>query len=73
MKFQFAIKKELEKFDKIFPNAFSTKVALLDLILRYAVKKKGKRIIGSLRICFAGQPLARTKLVQFAKFVTEGS
>lgn len=44
MKFQSEIKKELEKFDKIFPNAFSTKVALLDLILRYAVKKKGKRI-----------------------------
>ena len=44
MKFQFAIKKELEKFDKIFPKAFSSKVALLDLIMRYAIKKKGKRI-----------------------------
>jgi|TARA_B110000444_G_scaffold248809_1_gene273145 octaprenyl-diphosphate synthase len=44
MKFQLAIKPELEKFDKIFPKAFSSNVALLDLILRYAIKQKGKRI-----------------------------
>jgi len=44
MKFQFAIKSELDKFDKIFPNAFNSKVALLNLILKYAIKQKGKRI-----------------------------
>ncbi len=44
MKFQFAIESELEKFDKVFPKAFSSNVALLDLILRYAIKQKGKRI-----------------------------
>jgi len=44
MKFQFAIKSELDKFDKIFPKAFNSKVALLNLILRYAIKQKGKRI-----------------------------
>ena len=53
MKFQSAIKIELEKFDKAFPEAFSSKVALLDLILRYAVKQKGKRIRPSLVLLIA--------------------
>jgi octaprenyl-diphosphate synthase len=34
----------LKRFDVAFPLAFSTKVPLMDLILRYAVKQKGKRL-----------------------------
>ena len=64
MKFQFAIKSELDKFDKIFPKAFSSKVALLNLILRYAIKQKGKRIRPALVFliskCIAGEVNDRT-------------
>ncbi len=44
MNFRVPIQAELKRFDEAFPQAFSTKVALMDLILRYAVKQKGKRI-----------------------------
>lgn len=38
------IKKELEEFDKYFKNSMSSKVSLLDLIIRYLTKKKGKQV-----------------------------
>ena len=38
------IKVELEEFDKYFKNLMKTDVALLDIVLRYLTKKKGKRI-----------------------------
>ena len=39
MNFRTPIQAELKRFDEAFPLAFSTKVPLMDLILRYAVKK----------------------------------
>ncbi len=44
MNFRTPIQAELKRFDEAFPLAFSTKVPLMDLILRYAVKQKGKRL-----------------------------
>ncbi len=44
MSFREPIQQELTRFDESFPKAFSTKVPLMDLILRYAVKQKGKRL-----------------------------
>jgi octaprenyl-diphosphate synthase len=44
MNFRTPIQAELKRFDVAFPLAFSTKVPLMDLILRYAVKQKGKRL-----------------------------
>ncbi|MFM1884237.1 MAG: hypothetical protein RL168_421 [Bacteroidota bacterium] len=44
MSFRAPIQAELKRFDEEFPKAFSTKVALMDLVLRYAVKQKGKRL-----------------------------
>ena len=44
MNFRAPIQAELKRFDEAFPLAFSTKVPLMDLILRYAVKQKGKRL-----------------------------
>ncbi len=38
------IKDELEEFDKYFKSLMKTDVALLDIVLRYLTKKKGKRI-----------------------------
>lgn len=38
------IKEELEEFDKYFKGLMKTDVALLDIVLRYITKKKGKRI-----------------------------
>ena len=38
------IKEELEEFDKYFKSLMKTDVALLDIVLRYITKKKGKRI-----------------------------
>ena len=38
------IKDELEEFDKYFKSLMRTDVALLDIVLRYLTKKKGKRI-----------------------------
>lgn len=38
------IKDELEEFDKYFKGLMKTDVALLDIVLRYLTKKKGKRI-----------------------------
>ena len=44
MNFRTPIQAELKRFDEAFPLAFSTKVPLMDLILRYSVKQKGKRL-----------------------------
>ena len=44
MSFRAPIQAELKRFDEDFPKAFSTKVPLMDLVLRYAVKQKGKRL-----------------------------
>jgi octaprenyl-diphosphate synthase len=44
MSFRTPIQAELKRFDEDFPKAFSTKVPLMDLVLRYAVKQKGKRL-----------------------------
>lgn len=38
------IKDELEEFDKFFKSLMKTDVPLLDIVLRYLTKKKGKRI-----------------------------
>lgn len=38
------IKDELDEFDKYFKELMKTDVALLDIVLRYLTKKKGKRI-----------------------------
>lgn len=44
MSFKTPIIEELKAFDAAFPQAFSTKVPLMDLVLRYAVRQKGKRL-----------------------------
>ena len=44
MNFKDPIQEELKQFDQSFPKAFSSKVPLLDLVLRYAVRQKGKRL-----------------------------
>ncbi len=38
------IEKELEEFDKFFGNALKSKVGLVDLIAKYILKQKGKKI-----------------------------
>jgi octaprenyl-diphosphate synthase len=38
------ITEELKKFDKLFSDAMSSKVALLNLITKYILKRKGKQI-----------------------------
>lgn len=48
MDFRDPIRAELVQFNKDFPKAFSSKVALLDLILRYIVRQKGKQLRPSL-------------------------
>jgi octaprenyl-diphosphate synthase len=48
MDFRDPIRAELTQFNKEFPKAFSSKVALLDLILRYVVRQKGKQLRPSL-------------------------
>jgi octaprenyl-diphosphate synthase len=48
MDFRDPIRAELTQFNKDFPKAFSSKVALLDLILRYVVRQKGKQLRPSL-------------------------
>jgi octaprenyl-diphosphate synthase len=48
MDFRDPIRAELAQFNKEFPKAFSSKVALLDLILRYVVRQKGKQLRPSL-------------------------
>lgn len=44
MDFRNPIRTELAEFNASFPKAFSSKVALLDLILRYVVRQKGKQL-----------------------------
>ena len=44
MTFQTPIQSELAHFDKVFPKAFASHVPLLNVILKYAIKKKGKRL-----------------------------
>jgi octaprenyl-diphosphate synthase len=48
MDFRDPIRSELAQFNRDFPKAFSSKVALLDLILRYIVRQKGKQLRPSL-------------------------
>ena len=48
MEFRELIRAELAQFNRDFPKAFSSKVALLDLILRYVVRQKGKQLRPSL-------------------------
>ncbi|MBM3433791.1 MAG: polyprenyl synthetase family protein [Bacteroidetes bacterium] len=48
MDFRDPIRTELAQFNRDFPKAFSSKVALLDLILRYIVRQKGKQLRPSL-------------------------
>lgn len=48
MDFRDPIRAELAEFNAMFPKAFSSKVALLDLILRYIVRQKGKQLRPSL-------------------------
>ena len=48
MDFRDPIRAELAQFNAEFPKAFSSKVALLDLILRYVVRQKGKQLRPSL-------------------------
>lgn len=48
MDFREPIRAELAQFNEAFPKAFSSKVALLDLILRYVVRQKGKQLRPSL-------------------------
>jgi len=48
MDFRDPIRAELAQFNKDFPEAFRSKVALLDLILRYMVRQKGKQLRPSL-------------------------
>ena len=48
MDFRDPIRAELAQFNMDFPKAFSSKVALLDLILRYIVRQKGKQLRPSL-------------------------
>lgn len=38
------IEKELDEFDKYFKSSMLSKVSLLDLIIRYLTKKKGKQV-----------------------------
>ncbi len=63
MDFRDPIRAELAQFNKDFPKAFSSKVALLDLILRYIVRQKGKQLRPSLVFLVAkahGEVEART-------------
>ncbi len=44
MDFREPIRAELAQFNREFPEAFRSNVALLDLILRYVVRQKGKQL-----------------------------
>ncbi len=48
MDFREPIRAELAQFNREFPEAFRSNVALLDLILRYVVRQKGKQLRPSL-------------------------
>lgn len=48
MDFREPIRAELAQFNRDFPKAFQSNVALLDLILRYVVRQKGKQLRPSL-------------------------